>query len=72
MTTERRVDFERMGRIEGDIVWLKDITGKTADNVTDIKIILARQEGERKAIKRAAHAASWLLGLIMGLIGGKS
>lgn len=67
---ERHQDSERMGRIESDIIWLKDITGKTADDVTDIKILLAKHDGERKALKWMAHAVGVAIGGFFGFMGG--
>lgn len=74
---ERRQDGERLARVESDVSWIKTelegqgkICGKTADDVTDIKIMLARQDGQRTTIKWMAHALSVAVGGFFGFMGG--
>lgn len=68
---------ERIARLETDLSWIKremigqnTIIGKTADDVTEIKIMLSEEKGKRAVMRYVAHAATVIAGGIMGLLGG--
>jgi hypothetical protein len=76
---DRRRDAhgERLARVETGLALLREetaeqskILGKTADDMTEVKIILAEDRGHRRAIGYMAHAASVVIGAIAGFFGG--
>lgn len=68
---------ERIARLETNLSWIKQemigqnsIIGKTADDVTEIKIMLSEERGKRSMLKYVGHVATIVIGGLMGFIGG--
>jgi hypothetical protein len=62
----------RVSGIDEKVDAVVEYTGKTADTVTEIKIMLAEEQGRRKAMGLVAHAASVVLGALAGFWGGRA
>lgn len=70
---QRFIDREKLARFENDVAWIKqevrghsEIIGKTADDVTEIKIMLAKDQGGRSMLQYIGHAAAVGAGAIAG------
>lgn len=68
---------ERIARLETNLSWIKQemlsqnaVIGKTADDVTEIKIMLSNEAGKRSMLRYVGHAASVVAGGLMGFLGG--
>lgn len=77
MIKERRIDAERLARVETRLDNLDEkqdgqteAIGKMAGDVTDIKIMLAEERGKQKMFRYGAHAAAVIMGSIGGFFGG--